>query len=74
MTDFPDLTEHVDPALLDLLDIVRGGDLDETLPRAVALVRRAKALGWIRDGIAPNARALVMTPEGEAVHKRCRRA
>lgn len=61
-----------DPALIALLETVIHGDEHETHKRCGALIRRAKALGWVRDSLAVSdvGRTLLPTPEGLDVFKR----
>lgn len=84
MTDRTEFPTDIppDPGLLDLMELVIMNEEHLTLPRCGALIRRAKAIGWLRDRtdtaatreLADDARTLVPTDEGTAVYRRWRRA
>ena len=62
MTDFPRVP--LDPALLELLELVQDGDFATPVPRCGALLRRARALGLVRDNDHTTGRMLLVTDAG----------
>ena len=79
MTDFPEIP--LDPAIVDLLDAIDLSEFHRTLPQCGKLLRRARALGFVRDRRTRDPQGNVrlgglpcLTIEGEAALRKARRA